>query len=121
MPPHVASRASKIIGMEPVKPTPESIKKKVNKLNSEYHVTEEGMVKKSGKKSKFVENGIVVAHNKKLEDKTKKDLVGPPQVNQINRTTITSKNSTNQVTMTSNNIPEERVRPVVKRGFSTHQ
>ena len=68
MPPHVASRASKIIAMEPVKPAPESIKKKVYKHNSEYHVTEEGMVKKSGKRSKFVENGIVVANNKKLED-----------------------------------------------------
>ena len=58
MPPHLAARSSKIIAMEPVKATQitsDSNKKKVNKLNSEYHVTDEGMVKKSGKKSKFVE------------------------------------------------------------------
>ena len=59
----MAARSSKIIAMEPVKPThtPESLKKKVHKLNSEYHVTDEGMVKKTGRRSKFVGSSISVA------------------------------------------------------------
>ena len=123
----MAARSSKIIAMEPVKPThtPESLKKRVNKLNSEYHVTDEGMVKKTGKRSKFIGSSISVTQAKDFEDKTKKELVGPVvQVNPVNRTTITSKNkheSTNMVTMGSNNNPVERVRTVVKRGFSMHQ